>query len=384
MDWCFPLKDQAKAAIEAWLEENGGITPELKESFRKFLALGYGFSHSGKSTLFHYGLDWVLMGIAEALGETIAFFPQEGVVMDQERSVVQTERDQTRAVYAGNEFTIATNTLFTDAARHPETGAPPPRIDTACGHAAVKNALATIPGLLILVKGAMWNGEGDFDKLFKELRPNRNGNMDDSKFLRQQDGNPSFMEQMYGGAGYNSKMCPFPEGCSQGEVEIPKSVVSYAPNFMSAPQYPRNICDAYTTFGYRSDVVKAIIEKAFTKILEEESTPRKLEEIGAWMMDQETHIQKAADQSTAFLLFLAAFGQRLPGPPDLPGLLDRMHRFTKERSGPFTSTKELVVGMKEFLGGWPGDINIPFEWVEEGTVALIKARGDPKGGEAPH
>ena len=375
MDFCFPLKELAKAAIEAWVEENGGITPELKESFRKFLALGYGFSHSGKSTLFQYGLDWVLMGIAEAIGETIAFFPQQGVVMDQERSVVQTERGETRAVYPGV-FTIPMNTLFTDVGRHPETGAPPPKIDTACGHAAVNNALATIPGLLILVKGTMWDGEGDFDEMFKELRPNRNGNMDDSKFLPSQDGKPSFMQQMYGGS-YKSTMCPFPEGCSKGEVEIPKSVVPYAPNFMSAPQYRRKICDAYTTSGYRSDVVKAIIEKAFTKILEEESTPGKLEEIEMWMIDQETHMQKAADKSKAFLLFLAAFGQPLPEPSDLRGLLDRMHRFTKERSSPFTSTKELVVGMKEFLGGWPGDINIPFKWFEERTVALTETRGDP-------
>jgi hypothetical protein len=226
----------------------------------------------------------------------------------------------------------------------------------------------------------MWNGEGDFDKLFKELRPNRNGNMDDSKFLPPQDGKPSFMHQMYGSPAYKSTMCPFPEGCSKGEVEIPKSVIPYAPNFMSPPQYTQEIRKAYTTSGYSPTVVKAIIEKAFTKILEEESTPGKLEEIAMWMMDQETHMQKAADKSVAFLLFLAAFGQPLPGPsgpPDLPGLLDRMHRFTKERSGPFTSTKELVVGMKEFLGGWPGDINIPFEWFEEGTVELVKARGDP-------
>jgi hypothetical protein len=54
-----------------------------------------------------------------------------------------------------------------------------------------------------------------------------------------------------------------------------------------------------------------------------------------------------------------------------------MHRFTKERSGPFTSTKELVVAIKEFLGGWSEDINIPFEWFEEGTMVLTKARCDP-------
>jgi len=376
--WYFPLKDDVRAAIKAWLEENGGITPELKESFRKFLALGYGFSHSGKSTLFQYGLDWVLMGIAEAIGETLAFFPEGGVIMDQERSVKHSQTDETRALYPGT-FTIAMNTLFTDVGRHPD-GGPPPRIDTACGHAAVKNALATIPGLLILVKGAMWDGDGDFNKLFKELRPSRNGNMDDSKFLPQDDGKPSFMQQMYGSPAYNSTMCPFPKGCSQGEVEIPKSVVPYAPNFMSPRQYPQEICQAYKTSGYCPAVVKAILEKAFTKVLEEESTPRKLEEIKAWMMDQETHIHEAPDKSVAFLFFLAAFGQ----PLDLPSLLDRMHRFTVERTGPFTSTKELVIGMKEFLGGWSGDINIPFEWFEEGTVALTKARGDPEGGEAPH